>query len=485
MSRVVIKRKKKEESFRDDVVKQAFEFVRENKGLKISSTMGYTSPRLSSEFMDCSMPMTFDQYSMCSYGCLYCFAYYYKTKPGGNFVTDLHAINAQKLISAIEGKPTTAKMKIYYDNFFKKKFLLHWGGMADPFCNFEAANKVGLPLLKTLGRHNYPTLFSFKGSTILKDEYLKIFEKYSKQRNFAFQISIVTGDDDLAKLIEPGVPLPTERFKMMRILTRMGYWTILRLRPYIIGITDLSIDSILEKSLAAGFNAVSLEFFAVDSRTSAGMVDRYALIAKMIGVDDLKEYFKVLSPRRRGTYLRLNRLVKEEHVKKIYQFCQKHGILFACSDPDYKELNMSGSCCGMPDHYPVNRGLENWSKEQLTYHLKELRLKYHETGIAHELRFEDVFLNEDEDSWLNSQRAAQSETFWLAKMPNYCRKRYTSRMVARRIWNNLRSPTNPTHYLHGKLLPIGIDENENLIFRYNPVSYEKRWVDEGIDLCVE
>lgn len=32
----------------------------------------YGSPRWSGEIMDCSMPVTFDQYSNCSFGCIYC-----------------------------------------------------------------------------------------------------------------------------------------------------------------------------------------------------------------------------------------------------------------------------------------------------------------------------------------------------------------------------------------------------------------------------
>lgn len=39
----------------------------------------YQSPRWSGEICDCSMPMTFDTYSKCSYNCLYCFAYFQKS----------------------------------------------------------------------------------------------------------------------------------------------------------------------------------------------------------------------------------------------------------------------------------------------------------------------------------------------------------------------------------------------------------------------
>ena len=34
----------------------------------------YQSPRWSNEIADCSMPMTFDTYSNCSFGCMYCFS---------------------------------------------------------------------------------------------------------------------------------------------------------------------------------------------------------------------------------------------------------------------------------------------------------------------------------------------------------------------------------------------------------------------------
>ena len=34
----------------------------------------YSSPRWTAEIADCSMPMTFDTYSNCSFGCMYCFS---------------------------------------------------------------------------------------------------------------------------------------------------------------------------------------------------------------------------------------------------------------------------------------------------------------------------------------------------------------------------------------------------------------------------
>ena len=41
----------------------------------------YTSPRWSMEIPDCSMPMSMDTYSRCSYNCLYCFSFFQKAIP--------------------------------------------------------------------------------------------------------------------------------------------------------------------------------------------------------------------------------------------------------------------------------------------------------------------------------------------------------------------------------------------------------------------
>ena len=47
----------------------------------------YGSPRITNEVLDCSMPMTFDQYSNCGYYCLYCFSSFQRDirgKEGGS-----------------------------------------------------------------------------------------------------------------------------------------------------------------------------------------------------------------------------------------------------------------------------------------------------------------------------------------------------------------------------------------------------------------
>jgi hypothetical protein len=312
----------------------------------------------------------------------------------------------------------------------------------------------------------------------MEDEYLKLFSDYAEQRNFAFQISLVTASDVTARSVEIGVPPPSFRLKVMKTLSDMGYWTILRLRPFIIGITDETLDELLERSLEAGISGVSLEFFALDARANVGMKSRYDWLAKFIGVGNLMKYFSDLSPSERGGYMRLNRLVKEEFVKKIYRFCIENGLVFASSDPDFKELCTSGSCCAMPDDYPPNRLLENWTRSQWTYHLKEARRTYHRTGECVDFYFDEIF---GDESYLEDV-ALVNDHIKVTNMSNAERYAHVYRTILQVDWNNLRSPANPRNYFHGKVVPIGLDGEGNLVFRYIPMEYELRWKAEGIPL---
>ena len=471
---------------RDRIIKESQTFVRQNRGLILSKKENpkaytYMSPRVSSEYMDCSMPMTFDHYSHCSLGCTYCFAYMFKTI-NSSFTGKLHSVDPKSMIAAIRGEPKDVRAKAIYRNFYKDRFLLHWGGLADPFDNFEKTNSIGYKIVNVLAKEAYPTLFSFKGSAIFRPNFRKLFEKYADQKNFAFQASIITNSDELSRQIEIGVPVTTRRINALAMLSDMGYYTILRLRPFIIGVSDKGLDELLDRSREAGIDAVSLEFFAMDHRSNPALMRRYKWIGELIGVgpDKVMEYFKTLSPSERGGYLRLNRLVKESYVKQIYEFCLKHDILFACSDPDYKELNMSGSCCGMPDTYKQNEEMTNWTKNQLTYYLKEARRKYHESGSIYKFRFEIVF-KPKEDTYLKDIDLGLDHPGVAAKMTGE-RRNLTFLKMTRDCWNNLRSPANPANYFHGKMIPTHIDANGNYVFRYNPMEYEERWANEGIKL---
>jgi len=452
-----------------------------------TSKGGYNSPRVSSEIEDCALPLTFDSYSLCSFGCLYCFAFYQKVQRGAASAEDgkidiVHA-TSKNIIDSMSGKSNSLVQRRLHDHFYSKRFPFHWGGLADPFCYIERKNRKGLEIIEYLAAENYPTIFSTKGNVMQDKDFKKIFLNSAKYHNFAFQISMVTADDKAGRFMEPYVPIPTVRFKVMRWLSDQGYYTILRLRPFIIGLTDDTLDELLEKARDAGAQAVSTEFFCLEGRLQVEFSKRFDYISQIIGLKDARDLLKYmgeLSPGRRGSYKRLNRVVKEEHVKKIYTFCQKNGMTLSVSDPDFKELGMTGCCCGIPYNYKPNPELSGWSRTQLTHHLIVARRNFQRglSGKDIQLCFGDVYPDEGYLSELafcefNLRRKdiIRSQQMVIAQ-----------RHIIQAEWNHYRSPANPANYLDGKVEPIGLDDSGNVIYEYKESDYERRWKGEGIVL---
>lgn len=414
-------------------------------------------------------------------GCTFCFAHSQQGTNPGTKDAPLQAVHPDKFFKKIDGTSNSLEDKLFYQHFYSKKFMLHIGGLADNFCYNERKYGYGFPIIEGLLDRKYPVTFSSKGPVIADDNYVKLFEKYAKQNTAVFQFSIVTADDALSKRVEPGVPSPTKRFEYMKYLSDLGFWCILRLRPFIIGVTDHTLPELLQKAYDNGASAVSTEFYAMDQRCVGTMRTATEKLGSIMGIKNIFKYFTALSPKERGGYCRLNRFVKEPYVRYMYQFCQDHGMLFTCSDPDYKELSGSENCCALPPHgmHPTP-DMNNWSVHQMTAHIMKARLQYHQNKGLMDFNFDDVYKPKD---WIFDEHALSHMDIGCTKYVYAIRKQLTLRHLLQDKWNNLNSYANPRSYFHGKVLPVGVDENgTNLVYRYNPMEYEKRWVDEGMDL---
>lgn len=461
-----------------EVTKNALKWFEQNKCVGCAKSGSYSSPRISSEYPDCATPFSFDLYNMCSYGCLYCFAFFQKSnnpayeKDGSNL--NLKKVNVDKLIRTFEGEYPNDP---YYKYFIKKRKVMHIGGMADNFCNFERHNKEGVKLIEYLLKTGYPIIISSKGTVYNFPEYKTLFEKYKDIANCVWQSSIITYDRRLAAQIEVGVPSPEERFKNMKWLSDLGYYTILRLRPFMVGISDKTLPELMNAMKESNCKSLSTEFYAMDMRVNEESKDRYDWFSQLAGFD-YTEYYKTLSPQSRGTYRRLNRNVKERFVKYMYKFCVDNDILFACSDPDFKELNMSGCCCGLPD----NQGeISNYQKNQLTQVLKDLRIKYVKSnGEDKYLKLSDCIYDQDEQDWREDGKLYFSDMVCCIGQSSSERDVRNFWIKFKEDWNNTRSPKCPINYFDGKIIDSGKqDEEGNIIYEYNPSDYEAIWKEEG------
>lgn len=423
---------------------------------KEKKLLSYASPRWSGEILDCSMPMTFDQYDHCSYNCLYCFSFYQKALKAFNPLfpnqvgkhyqqTEPRAVSLNRF-----KKMFNLERKCQFTEYIKQKITMQWGGLSDPFDMFERKYGRGLEILKFLKEKDYPLCFSTKGTWwIYDDRYVELFHR---QRNWNVKFSIINLDKKKASLMEMGVPSPEVRLQAIKDFNKIrgNGGSTLRLRPFIIGLSNPDHEELIEQAADAGVQAVSMEFFCYESRAVESMIERYDRMSEIVGFD-IREFYRSNTTNLAG-YYRLNWKIKEKYVNECEKICKKRRLRFYVSDSDHKDRCANGSCCGLPESW-------NYSRGQFTEALLIAKKK----GIV---RFSDISSHLEMYKgfeWrvaegLNTQGTMTRCRRWGQTMFDYFRE----------VWNTPNFVKSPYKIFNGLLHPVKVDKKGDVVYEYRP-----------------
>lgn len=428
----------------------------------------YLSPRWTGEIADCSLPVTMDTYSNCSFDCVYCFSQYQRGIGGGAEdykLKHVKAINVDRVKKIFSGEN---KDSTFYQ-YVKDKRPIQYGGLSDQFDGFERKYGCTYELLKYLREINYPICFSTKSAWVFHDP--KYQELFRGADNWNVKFSIITLDENDAKRIEVGVPSPQERLKAMAEYNKLSKGgTTLRLRPFIVGVSDKTYLDLIKAAKDAGATAVTTEFFCLELRSIKQAREHYQRISDVCGFDIVDFYRRYSNG---AGYLRLNRKVKEPYIKKMQELCDKLGMRFYVSDAHFKECSNNCCCCALDKDWNYSRG--NFSaalqiaKKQGVVHWSDI------AGDMDFLNFSAVRAD--------GCQIARSSSESTAKFKDMTMKDYL-----RYLWNAPRRGQSPYKMFERVLMPDGVDDNGDIVYRFNnDVSFieagdesmssdEKRWV---------
>lgn len=133
----------------------------------------------------------------------------------------------------------------------RTKGTICFGAMSDTYTKSEQKFRLTRGCLEVIAKHKFPIHIVTKSNCVVRDIDLlkKISEVYA-----AISFTITTTDDELAKKLEPGAPLPSQRLDAMKQLADAGIYTGVTLMPVLPFIEDNkeNIYDIVEKSAAAG-----------------------------------------------------------------------------------------------------------------------------------------------------------------------------------------------------------------------------------------
>lgn len=413
----------------------------------------YLSPRWTGEIADCTLPLTFDTYSNCSFGCVYCFSQYQRGL--GECKNDYYnkkvkAVNPDKIKKIFSGEDVNSQ---FYD-YIKTRRPIQWGGLSDQFDGFEKKYGVTYEILKYLREINYPICFSTKSAWVFHDERYR--ELFKGADNWNMKFSIITLDEKDASRIEVGVPTPLERLDAMREYNKLSKGgTTLRLRPFIVGVSDKTYLDLIRQAHEAGATAVTTEFFCLEMRSINIAKEHYQVISDCAGFD-IVDFYRHYS---NGTgYLRLNRKIKEKYIKKMQDLCHNLGMRFYVSDAHFKEACDNCCCCALPPNWDYSRG--NFSAAlQIAKKTGEVKWSDIEGDMYY---LEKIDYKKAQGFNVNSSE--NRAKFMGMSMKDYLHY----------LWNAPKMGQSPYKLFERVLIPNGFDDNGDIVYKYNEdVTFEK------------
>ncbi len=405
----------------------------------------YQSPRWTGEIADCSLPITFDTYSNCAFGCVYCFSQYQRGIGGAKvdyFNKNVKAVNPEKIKKLFSLEDTENQ----FYQYLKDRRPIQYGGLSDQFDGFEKQYGITYEILKYMKGINYPICFSTKATWVFHDP--KYRELFKGADNWNIKFSIITLDEQDAKRIEVGVPSPQERLEAMREYNKLSKGgTTLRLRPFIVGVSDKNYLDLIRAAKDAGATAVTTEFFCLEMRSIKQAAEHYAVISECCGFDIVEFYRKYSNG---SGYLRLNRKIKEKYIHKMRDLCHELGMRFYVSDAHFKECSDNCCCCALPPEWDYSRG-----------HFAAALQIAKKTG---EVRWSDI----EKDMYFLEFPYGKAQGF----NANSSEKRamfdgVTMKGYLRFLWNNPKRGQSPYKMFERVLKPDGKDENGDIIYRYD------------------
>ncbi|MEM1654920.1 MAG: radical SAM protein [Nitrososphaerota archaeon] len=265
----------------------------------------------------CPRKFSFDPYTGCEHGCLYCYASFY--------IRRFHECRPKKnLLELVEGDVLR----------LPENALISMSNSSDPYPPMEYGLELTRRCLNEFRRRNLRILVITKSDLVLRD--LDIL----RALRCAVTLTITTLDDQLAGRLEPGAPPPSRRLHAVERLSSEGIRVGVRVDPIIPYINDEGIDDLLREVRDAGAIHVTSSTFKPRPDSWARIEAAFPDVAEKLR----PLYFEEGERIARSRYL--PKPMRFKLMKMIADGCRKLGLTFACCREGFIELNTGASCDG-------------------------------------------------------------------------------------------------------------------------------------------
>ena len=262
----------------------------------------------------CPPKLTFNPYTGCDHACTYCYA--------SSYVPKFFSCRPKKdLIPRLKREASKLKGEI-----------VSISNSSDPYPNLEVRTGLMRECLEILSRGNCRIQIITKSHLVVRD--IDLLKKVSSM----VSMTVTTEDANIARMIEPNAPLPSERLKAMRTLIAKGIPASARIDPIIPFVND-NPEKLVKMLASIGVKHVT-------SSTCKVKPDGWKRISKALPetVEKLRPLYFEEGESASG-YAFLPRDLRVRLMKDIGILVKKNGMRFGTCREGLSHFN-TGTCDG-------------------------------------------------------------------------------------------------------------------------------------------
>ncbi|MEM3640322.1 MAG: radical SAM protein [Candidatus Bathyarchaeia archaeon] len=261
-----------------------------------------------SKLCTCPPKLTFNPYTGCDHKCIYCYA--------SSYIPKFFNCRPKKdLISKL--KKESAKLK---------GEIISIANSSDPYPNLEAETSLTRKCLEILSQHDCKIQIITKSNIVIRD--IDLLKKIPSM----VSLTIITDDDNIARILEPQAPPPSERFKAAETLIEKGIPTSVRIDPIIPFVNDKP-EKLIKKLASIGIKHVTSSTYKVKFDNWQRFSLKLPQTAEKIKPLYFKEGEKI------GRYTYLPKEIRFKLMKTVALLVKKYGIKFGTCREGLSYLN--------------------------------------------------------------------------------------------------------------------------------------------------
>lgn len=282
----------------------------------------------------CHSILRVEPYPSCGHRCIYCFGRWYRSGLDGEDGADFNAMRSFKELLKILRKRMLRTIPFRLST------------LADPFQPIEEKHQLSRYIMSLCLRYETPLIINTKSTLLLRGDLLKILGELASRGLVIVQISLSTINNGIASVLEPNAPSPIKRLDAAERLSRENVPVIVRLQPFIPGITDFEVEDIIEQAHYAGVRQIIAESLR-DEIENMRIYEELAY--EKSAYADLNKSWASYSPSVEvpSKIIRPNVDWRLKIYGRIRNLCERHSLEFSTCKEGFYEYQTAKNCCGM------------------------------------------------------------------------------------------------------------------------------------------